>query len=1467
MQTMKVSTTPLSKEMAMEMDDIYVSSQLLMETNRPANSLLQSGNMKQQEINPMTSENHGLGCSTQSVIKDKQQVDQIQTEQILLESYKEMLGLDKTRILITAESGYGKSTLFKKIAHDWAVLQKTKSKSTDPQAEPSPLSKYKLVFVLNIKEMGTNFNIIDAMFSQILPITNDYTKPGLENYINKHPNEVLILLDGADEMSFETLDSAEERTYNVKTILSFKSLKSCMVIVTSRQFTALKLPRWNPNFASINITGFDDKNKQEYIGKYFAKYDSQYRGHVLAEINKSETLRSLGEIPLFLWLMCTLMMQRRNLPERITELFHDVIEVLYQQNKSKYETSSPSDTGTRDTFDKQMRELGRIALKGLMNQNGQTLYFDLSEFDSEDLVSFGCEVGLLTKTKITRGLKQVEYVTFAHKTFIEYCAATHLAGLATSDPVQFNKYMSQIFESDVESMEYLLRFCCGIDKKAAELIIRRTHEQLLKHNPKTSDIHCDKYQRYVYLHRMMMLVLFEAELGSLVKKLPVEEWVKFPYELKGEDLVAAHYFIKKLPKHSRLPYVSDINVMCGSVDDLQLVKLIVSHRPCKISLKLLETNMNGKLETLGNISRYLTSLCMKDCQLNNSDMTQLLQMFQSSGSIRKIDLSKNNFHGLQSVQITPIPSLETLLLRECSLMSDDIEPLFSLIASAGSIKKVFLDKNNFHGLQSVQITPIPSLETLLLRECSLMSDDIEPLFSLIASAGSIKKVFLDKNNFHGLQSVQITRVPSLEVMTLHECSLTSDDIEAVFSLIASAGSIKTVWLNKNNFHCLQSVQITPVPSLETLWLSECSLMSDDIEPLFSLIASAGSIKTVMLNKNNFHCLQSVQITPVPSLETLWLSECSLMSDDIEPLFSLIASAGSIKTVWLNKNNFHCLQSVQITPVPSLEEMGLGECSLMSDDIEALFSLVASAGSIKTVWLNKNNFHCLQSVQITPVPSLEEMGLGECSLMSDDIEALFSLVASAGSIKTVCLDENNFHGLQSVQITPVPSLELLILEDCSLMSDDIDALFSLIASAGSIKTVMLNKNNFHCLQSVQITPVPSLEGMTLHECSLTSDDIEPLFSLIASAGSIKQVELNKNDFHGLQSVQITPVPSLELLILEECSLMSDDIEALFSLVASAGSIKTVWLNKNNFHCLQSVQITPVPSLEGMTLHECSLTSDDIEPLFSLIASAGSIKEVFLDTNNFHGLQSVQITPVPSLEMLILQMCSLMSDDIQALFSLIAFAGKIKKVHLDGNNFHGLQSVRITPLPSLEFLSLGMCSVMSDDIQALFSILAACGSLNHVELDNNNFLGLQSVQITPLPSLEILILEECGLTSDDIEAVFSLITSAGSIKQVNLNKNDFHGLQSVQITPLPSLEILILEECSLTSDDIEAVFSLIASAGKIKEVCLSKNNFHGLQRVQITPVPSLDKLLLKECLLSIDEIEEIFCQLLKHVSVIT
>ena len=83
----------------------------------------------------------------------------IETEKIPLESYQEMLGFDKKRILITAESGYGKSTLFKKIAHDWAVLQKTKSKLPANQ-QRGRFSCWDLFFIMGLfKDVSPVFSL------------------------------------------------------------------------------------------------------------------------------------------------------------------------------------------------------------------------------------------------------------------------------------------------------------------------------------------------------------------------------------------------------------------------------------------------------------------------------------------------------------------------------------------------------------------------------------------------------------------------------------------------------------------------------------------------------------------------------------------------------------------------------------------------------------------------------------------------------------------------------------------------------------------------------------------------------------------------------------------------------------------------------------------------------------------------------------------------------------------------------------------------------------------------------------------------------------------------------------------------------------------------------------------------------------------------------------------------------------
>ncbi|XP_071805747.1 uncharacterized protein [Asterias amurensis] len=1133
-ETMKVNTHPTLKYLARDMDKLYVSLELLQETNELDKPLiLQSGLVK---------EKHETDHTMHIDIEGEHETDKIQTEykKVPLKSYKDILSLDKNRILITAESGYGKSTLLKKIAYDWAVLQ-SDTQSTR-QKQKSPLSKYELVFLLDINKMEAKFNITDEISSQIFS-QNEFGKKSFENYMTQNPEKVLILLDGADEISFERLQNANE-DFSVYNVLSFKSLKRCKVIVTSRQSTALKLLTCNPDFTRVNINGFDDKNKKEYITKFFSNHDAQHHDHVLSEINKSETLRSLGEIPLFLWLMCSSLTHAESrLPDRITELLNDATSMIHRQKMSKDWTSDIPKKITEREFKELMDKLGQVALESLVLKGYAQNSFVVSELGSEDLVNLGCEVGLLTRVQFMHGIKEVERVHFYHMIFMQFCCSVYLSGMAESNPDKFNEYMSQLIDGDVERNGYLIRFCSGRKRKAAECVIELTKNHLSAYS-KHTPVECE---RYVCLHRIMMLALFEAKLGSTVKTLALDEWVRFQYELKGEDLLAAHYFINNLPERSSLRHVSDLTITCQGTTDLVLLEQTVARTRCDLSLQVVGVNMKDKIHQLKSISPFVTSLTLIDCQLSSVSVPQLFKLFQSTTKLKEVCLVGNDLHGLKSDHIPHISSLEDLMLDRCKLTKDDIGPVFSIVAAAGSVTLLVLQDNDLHGIKGDQITHISSLKELHLSACGIQSDDIGSVFSIVAAAGSVTTLLLDDNDLHGIKGDQITPVSSLKGLHLSSCGIQSDDVGSVFSIVAAAGSVTKLGLKDNDLHGIKGDQITHISSLKELVLQACGIQSDDIGSVFSVVAAAGSVTTLTLIDNDLHGIKGDQVTPVSSLKELYLYACGIKSDDIRSIFSIVAAAGSVTKLVLNDNDLHGIKGDQITPVSSLKELYLDACGIHSDDIGSVFSIVAAAGSVTALALMDNDLHGIEGDQITPVSSLKELYLSACGLQSDDIGSVFSIVAAAGSVSTLALIYNDLHGIKGDQITPVSSLEELHLYACGIQSDDIGSIFSIVAAAGSVTMLALKDNDLHGIKGDQITPVSSLEELYLYACGIQSDDIGSVFSIVAAAGSVTKLVLKDNDLHGAMKIgdQIGPVSSLEILDLADCGLQNDDFRA-FSL---------------------------------------------------------------------------------------------------------------------------------------------------------------------------------------------------------------------------------------------------------------------------------------------------------------------------------
>ncbi|XP_071805535.1 LOW QUALITY PROTEIN: uncharacterized protein [Asterias amurensis] len=1447
-KTLKVNTHPAHKDMAVDMDHLYVSLELLQETNQPDKPLiLQSGLVKGK---------HETDHTIHIDIKGEHETDKIQTEykKIPLKSYENMLSLDKKRIIITAESGYGKSTLLKKIAYDWAVLQSDK--------QESPLSKYKLVLLLEINKMEVKFNIVDEISSQILP-KNEFGKKNFENYMAQNPEKVLILLDGADEISFERLQNANE-DFSVSNVLSFKSLKRCKVIVTSRQSTALKLLNCNPDFTRINIVGFDDNNKEKYISKYFSNYDSQHHAHVLSEINKSETLRSLGEIPLFLWLMCSSLRQvESRLPDRVTELLHNTIRIFYQQKMSKDCSSNPSGKITEEKFNELIAKLGQVALECSKSKGQGQNSFTVSEFDSEELVNKGCEVGLLTRVQFMHGIERVKRVKFYHTVIMEFCCSVYLSDMVESNPDKFSEYMSRMLEGDVNRIGYLLRFCSGRNRKAAEYVIGLTRKHLSVYNQNTP-VECE---RYICLHRTMMLALFEAKLGSTVKTLAMDEWVRFPYELKGEDLLAAHYFIQNLPERSSLHHVSDITIACQETTDLVLLEQIVARIRCDLSLEVVGVKLNDKIHQLKSISEFVTSLTLRYCQLSSVSVPQLFKLFQSAAKLKKVCLVGNNLHGLKSDHIPHISSLEVLILDRCKLTKEDIGPVFSNVAAAGSVSTFALIDNDLHGIKGEQITPVSSLKELHLYACGIQSDDIGSVFSIVAAAGSVTTLVLKDNDLHGINGDQIAVVSSLKELHLHSSGIQSDDIGPFFSIVAAAGSVTKLALKDNDLHGIKGDQITPVSSLKELHLYSCGIQSGDIGSVFSIVTAAGSVTKLVLEKNDLHGIEGDQITEVSSLKELHLYACGIQSDDIGSVFSIVAAAGSVTKLVLEKNDLHGIEGDQITEVSSLKELHLYACGIQSDDIGSVFSIVAAAGSVTKLVLEKNDLHGIEGDQITPVSSLKELHLYACGIQSDNIGSVFSIVAAAGSVTKLVLEKNDLHGIEGDQITPVSSLKELHLYACGIQSGDIGSVFSIVAAAGSVTELALIDNDLHGIKGLQITHVSSLKELHLQSCGIQSDDIGSVFSIVAAAGSVTKLVLKDNDFGGIKGDQITPVSSLKELCLYACGIQSDDIGSVFSIVAAAGSVTKLVLGKNDLHGIKGDQITPVSSLKGLVLEACGIKSDDIGSVFSIMATAGSVTKLALSDEDLHGIKGDQVTPVYSLNELHLYACGIQSDDIGSVFSIVAAAGSVTALVLKDNDLHGIKGDQISPVSSLKELQLAKCDIQSDDIGSVFSIVAAAGSVTTLVLKDNDLHGIKGDQITPVSSLKELCLFACGIQSDDIGSVFSVVAAVGSVTTLALKDNDLHGIKGDQITAVSSLKEVYLDACGIQSDDIGSVFSVVAAVGSVTTLALKDNDLHGIKGDQITAVSSLKELCLDACGIQSDDIGSVFCTVAAAGSVTT
>ncbi|XP_077863693.1 NACHT, LRR and PYD domains-containing protein 3-like [Saccoglossus kowalevskii] len=379
------------------------------------------------------------------------------------------------RILVEGQPGGGKSTLLRKLALDWANGTK-------------PMLRYDLVVLLELRQITKPGTITDLIFDQLLPEDSNIGKQNLHNYLTKHQHNVLILLDGADELN-ESFNS-----YIMK-IVEGKILRDSTVIITSRSTSRGQLiPHVQKK---VIIKGFSNKNINLYIQRFF-------NNNELWKDIEERDIESFASNPLNLALICVLYKDCKGmLPTKLSELYYLLIICAYKRYCLKNNICNPSDISIKDCpeFINLILRLGEMAYNGIKEDKFR---FEKDILKHHNISDSDLSVGLLNQEYSTARIQYQQIYVFQHKTFQEFLAAYYL-----------HTYMNTIGNECIDSVIKSTAFCtvceflAGLLGRDGVLFLYR-----VIHNIKSvTNIYSDLYDRLLCL---AFISLHELQTNQLV---------------------------------------------------------------------------------------------------------------------------------------------------------------------------------------------------------------------------------------------------------------------------------------------------------------------------------------------------------------------------------------------------------------------------------------------------------------------------------------------------------------------------------------------------------------------------------------------------------------------------------------------------------------------------------------------------------------------------------------------------------------------------------------------------------------------------------------------------------------------------------------------------------------------------------------------------------------------------------------
>ena len=331
-------------------------------------------------------------------------------------------------VLIEGKPGMGKTTYCKKVVVDWATGKHTTGNCFT-----------NFVIVLLIKCRDVQSGLWEAIEDQLLPReVGEDQRERFFDFIRHNQSNVLLVLDGMDEVSEKKLPMFSE-------IIQGRVLPNCRVVATARHEAGVKVRKYCDTL--LEVEGFTDEDVESFIRNYFRaepKLAEQLIEHLDDDYNLYEILTN----PLNTALLCLVYEDLKGVfPESRTKLYMEIVECVLRRYRTKQQLPENGEDLV-DLYESQLKHLGSIALKGLLEDNLDFDEKELGKHKASDLPGFG----FLSVQPGGSKLRPTRRYSFLHKTFQEFFAAFYLScqliqkEISTNSIAAGKKYRHQLKE-------------------------------------------------------------------------------------------------------------------------------------------------------------------------------------------------------------------------------------------------------------------------------------------------------------------------------------------------------------------------------------------------------------------------------------------------------------------------------------------------------------------------------------------------------------------------------------------------------------------------------------------------------------------------------------------------------------------------------------------------------------------------------------------------------------------------------------------------------------------------------------------------------------------------------------------------------------------------------------------------------------------------------------------------------------